>query len=345
MTLYKEYIDGLSTLQKLKPGRVHDYTILIILSIIVLLLAVLWLTPWVQTAQGSGVISTPNAEKRLQAISALVPGQIQQWHVSEGQSVKQGQALVTLIDQDQDLIHRLQQDLDALELNRDAATRALAVSERDLERKQLLLEQGIASARERDQAQIKVEEARAKLTSAETKINQAKTKLARQSTQTKYAPQDGVVTRLKSGGGATVVKAGDVLATFIPDDVKRSVVVDINGLDAPLVTPGRKVRLQFDGWPVIQFSGWPSSSIGTFGGVVDFVEPVASTHGRFRVWISEDPQEPPWPGKEFVRLGSQVKAWILLEEVKLGYEIWRQLNKFPPKFTTDITNGDTANTQ
>jgi hypothetical protein len=118
------------------------------------------------------------------------------------------------------------------------------------------------------------------------------------------------------------------------------VVIEVNGLDAPLIQPGRKVRLQFEGWPVFQFSGWPSQAIGTFGGVVDFVEPVANANGRFNVWVKQDPADIDWPNSDFVRLGSNAKGWVLLEEVKLGYELWRQLNNFPPKFTqTDVTNG------
>ena len=340
MTLYKDYIDGLDTLASLRPKRSVDYTLVIILSVMLLLLGFVWLTPWVQTAQGNGLISTPRAENRLQAISALVPGQIQQWHVTEGQQVKQGDPLVTLVDRDQHLLSRLQEDIKALHLKRDAIQGTLVTNRQDLQRKQELFEQGISSARDRDQAQIKVQDTLTKFAGVETKINEAETKLARQSTQTKYAPQDGIVTRLKPGGAATVVKAGDVLATFIPNNVERRAVVEVTGLDAPLVTPGRKVRLHFDGWPVIQFSGWPSSSVGTFGGVVEFVEPMASANGKFRVWITEDPADQAWPGNEFVRLGSQVKAWVLLEEVRLGYEIWRQLNKFPPNYSASSSKGD-----
>jgi hypothetical protein len=108
--------------------------------------------------------------------------------------------------------------------------------------------------------------------------------------------------------------------------------MNVNGLDAPLVTPGRHVRLQFDGWPVFQFSGWPSAAIGTFEGIVEFVEPIADANGNFKVWVRETTTDRPWPNDRYVRLGSRVKGWVLLEEVKLGYELWRQLNSFPPKY-------------
>jgi hypothetical protein len=126
------------------------------------------------------------------------------------------------------------------------------------------------------------------------------------------------------------VNSGDILGQFIPADAKRSVRVTVRGLDAPLVKPGAKARLQFEGWPVFQFSGWPGAAIGTFGGEVVYVEPVANSTGDFNVWIRPDENDVPWPAESSARLGSRVKAWVLLEEVRLGYEMWRQLNNFPP---------------
>jgi hypothetical protein len=105
----------------------------------------------------------------------------------------------------------------------------------------------------------------------------------------------------------------------------------INGLDVALVSPGRKVRLQFEGWPVVQFSGWPSVAVGTFGGIVKIVEPNVSPNGRFRILVTQDPNEA-WPDRHFLRFGAKAKGWVLLNTVPLGYELWRQLNNFPPEF-------------
>jgi hypothetical protein len=33
-----------------------------------------------------------------------------------------------------------------------------------------------------------------------------------------------------------------------------------------------------------------------------------------------------------VRFGSKARAWVLLDEVSVGYELWRQMNNFPPNF-------------
>jgi RND family efflux transporter MFP subunit len=329
MTLVRDYVNKSEVLNELKLKGSGRRFLLMILLLIIIGLAVLWLTPWVQTAYGIGTVSTLSAQDRTQAISALVPGQIKEWHVIEGQRVKKGQIIVTLEDQDPNLIARLKLRLNAVEQQREAAEISAKAAEQELKRKQNLLDQGITSARERDEAQIKLQDSLTKLASIDADLNAARTALSRQSTQTKRAPADGVITRLVAGGVATSVKTGDMLASFVPDNVTRSVVIEVSGLDAPLIQPDLPVRLQFDGWPVFQFSGWPSQAIGTFGGYVSFVEPVANAQGNFNVWVHEDPKEP-WPNSDFVRLGSRAKGWVLLGEVKLGYEIWRQLNNFPP---------------
>jgi len=338
MSMYDHYMKGMSTLNSLSPHNTSKAAIYIILGLIIAAVAALWFTPWVQTAQGMGIVSTLSPEDRRQAISALVPGQIETWHVKEGMSVEAGDPIVTLRDQDSDLIERLQAELFAKKQQQTAASVALQAAQQDFERQERLLAQGLVSPRQRDQNQIKLQEAKAKAASAEAAVNQAQTRLARQSRQTKVAPEAGVVTQLFSAGVATTVSSGDVLARFIPKDVERAVIVKVNGLDAPLIQSGRSVRLQFDGWPVFQFSGWPSTAIGTFGGRVDFIEPMANADGTFNVWIKEDVTTGAWPNENFVRLGSQAKAWILLEEVRLGYEVWRQLNNFPPDYPSNLIN-------
>jgi hypothetical protein len=188
----------------------------------------------------------------------------------------------------------------------------------------------LVSPRTAEAAQIKVQELRAKASKTEEDINKVNMILDRQSTQTKVAPQDGTISRLISAGSSSLVSPGDVLAWFIPDGVKRVVMIKVNGLDASLIHKGRKVRIEFEGWPVFQFSGWPNNAIGTFGGNVAFVDPVADAQGFFTVWIEPDANQPPWPDETSARLGSRARAWVLLEQVSLGYEQWRQLNNFPP---------------
>jgi len=150
------------------------------------------------------------------------------------------------------------------------------------------------------------------------------------------APRDGVILRVNAGDAATFVNAGEVVATFVPDNVARAVEIFVDGRDVALVQPGAPVRLQFEGWPAVQFSGWPSVAVGTFDGRVMAVDPSAQPDGRFRVLVTEDEDaETPWPDERFVRFGSKARGWVLLGTVSVGYELWRQLNNFPPSLPPD----------
>lgn len=154
-------------------------------------------------------------------------------------------------------------------------------------------------------------------------------RLARQSTMQLQAPIDGTVLRLLSGTGNAFVKAGDPLLVLVPDTVDRAVELWVSGNDMPLVSEGRPVRLQFEGWPAVQFTGWPSVAVGTFGGKVALLDATDDGTGRFRLLVRPDDGEP-WPAGLYLRQGVRVNGWVLLDQVKLGYELWRRFNGFPP---------------
>lgn len=174
------------------------------------------------------------------------------------------------------------------------------------------------------------DEARTKVALAEKELTEAVTKLERQKTQTVVAPRDGYVLRVHAANSADLLSQGDPLIELIPVTDALAVELWVRGNDAPLITPGRKVRLQFEGWPAVQFAGWPSVAVGTFGGVVEVVDARGGPDGRFRTLIVPDPDEPDWPEERFLRQGARASGWVLLDSVSLGYEIWRQLNAFPP---------------
>lgn len=163
---------------------------------------------------------------------------------------------------------------------------------------------------------------------ADAERAKAGVKLSRQQQMKVRAPRNGTIARVLVKQGSEFVKAGDPLALFVPDASKRAVAVWIDGNDVPLVHPGRDVRLQFEGWPAVQFSGWPAVAVGTFGGKVDFVDATADADGRFRVVVVA--QNDAWPQSRYLRQGVRGNAWIMLNQVSLGYELWRQLNGFPP---------------
>lgn len=142
------------------------------------------------------------------------------------------------------------------------------------------------------------------------------------------APQDGFIVRAMKSGIAETIKEGDAICTIMPQISDVAVEMYVKAMDVPLISKGRKVRVQFDGWPALQFSGWPSVSVGTFGGEVRVIDYVNSLPGEFRILVVPDKDDQLWP--EQIRIGSGTKGWVMLENVPLWYELWRQLNGFPP---------------
>lgn len=152
------------------------------------------------------------------------------------------------------------------------------------------------------------------------------------------APQSGYITRaLRTGIGETV-KEGEELLTIVPDHGDLAVEVYVNPIDIPLIHSGEKVRLFFDGWPALVFSGWPGISFGTFGGIVVNYDRVISPNGKFRLLVAPDPDDHPWP--DAVQQGSGAVGMALLNTVPVWYELWRQINGFPPDFYTPTQNSD-----
>ena len=131
----------------------------------------------------------------------------------------------------------------------------------------------------------------------------------------------------RAGIGETI-KEGDAVCTVMPEARDLAVEMYVKAMDVPLISKGRKVRIQFDGWPAIQFGGWPNVSVGTFGGEVSVIDYVNSQPGEFRILVVPDKEDESWPAQ--LRMGSGTKGWVMLDNVPLWYELWRQLNGFPP---------------
>lgn len=180
-----------------------------------------------------------------------------------------------------------------------------------------------------------IESARGAIAAARQDVLRLETQINRQATMEVKAPRDGTVIRLLVTDGS-FLKAQSPVAILVPESDRRLVELWVRGNDVPLIQPGRAVRLQFEGWPALQFSGWPSVAIGTFGGAVYRVDKTDDGKGRFRVLVEPNPDvrkdgsRIEWPGNEWLRQGSKAKGWVLLDTVSLGYEVWRQLNGFPP---------------
>lgn len=144
------------------------------------------------------------------------------------------------------------------------------------------------------------------------------------------APQKGQVVQAKKAGINEIIKEGEMVVEIIPQDVQLAVEVFVEPFDVPLLTVGQKARFIFDGFPAIVFSGWPQSSIGTFGGKIIAVETNRNINGKFRVLLIEDPEDRPWPPS--LRIGAGALSFALLKDVPVWYELWRNINGFPPEF-------------
>lgn len=218
-----------------------------------------------------------------------------------------------------------------------------AVAEVDRAKAAINAERNSRSVLEADQSKIEtdfkasIEDARAsrasamaEIASANAELQRTDVRVSRQSHQLVRAPREGMILRLLAQPGGEVLKAGDSVAILVPVTDQPVVELYVNGNDAPLITPGRQVRLQFEGWPAIQFVGWPSVAVGTFGGKVMLVDSTDNGQGKFRVLVAPDPKDEPWPSSQWLRQGVRANGWVLLNEVRVGFELWRQFNGFPP---------------
>ncbi len=151
------------------------------------------------------------------------------------------------------------------------------------------------------------------------------------------APQSGYITKtIKKGIGETI-KEGTDIATIMPSNVDLAVEIYIKPQDLPLIKNGDPAQLRFDGWPAIVISGWPESSTGVFSGTIVAIDKYISDNGYYRVLLSPNNIKKEWP--QNLSVGTGANGFILLKEVPIWYEIWRQLNGFPPDFyQTDLEN-------
>ncbi|SMG06366.1 HlyD family secretion protein [Arenibacter troitsensis] len=144
------------------------------------------------------------------------------------------------------------------------------------------------------------------------------------------APQSGYINKALQGGIGETFKEGGRLVGIMPAEYDMAVETFLEPLDLPLIHIGEKVRIQFDGWPAIVFSGWPNISYGTYGGKVVAVETFISENGKYRVLLAPDPDDEPWPTQ--IRVGSGANTFALLDDVPIWFELWRQVNGFPPNY-------------
>jgi multidrug efflux pump subunit AcrA (membrane-fusion protein) len=143
------------------------------------------------------------------------------------------------------------------------------------------------------------------------------------------APIEGIVTQAIKVGIGENISENTPLATIVPTTWNKAVEFYVSPINLPLMKPGAEVRFLFDGWPTVIFSGWPQLTYGTFGGEIQAVDNHISPNGKYRVLVAETSKEK-WPDE--LRVGSGAQGIALLNKVPVWYELWRQLNGFPPDY-------------
>lgn len=141
------------------------------------------------------------------------------------------------------------------------------------------------------------------------------------------APQTGMLAKVKKQGIGETVKEGTPLATIVPTAYELAVELYISPMDMPLIHEGSQVMFQFDGWPAIVFRGWPNTSYGTFSGKVIAIDRITNENGKYRILVAPGEE---WP--QNLRAGTGARGIALLNTVPVWYEMWRQLNTFPPDY-------------
>ncbi|WP_010518076.1 HlyD family secretion protein [Croceivirga radicis] len=157
------------------------------------------------------------------------------------------------------------------------------------------------------------------------------------------APQSGYINKAIIGGIGETFKEGQKLLGIMPASFDMAVETYVSPIDLPLLQIGDEVRIQFDGWPSIVFSGWPNVSVGTYGGKIVAIENFISDNGKYRVLLAPDPEAEAWP--EQLRVGSGANTIALLQDVPIWFELWRQLNGFPPNYYQNVKQTETAKTK
>lgn len=392
--------DNLYSLRAIRSPRAGFILAQWFMGIGVVLIAFMFV-PWQQNVRGTGKVTALNPANRPQTVQSIIAGQIQEWHVKEGDKVSKGDTIVTIGEVkdkyfDPALLTRMQEQINAKrssiyakEQKVAALHRQIAAQQNELsqkssqalakleaekvkrenfkslyDRNKLLYEAGNIPLTKFQEIEYKYRGSNADYANAQTEIQRLKaeytdkisksesdlnntraeifeaeaeiSKLTNEYTNvtvrtSQYqllAPQDGYVVRaIKTGIGETI-KEGEAICTVMPQTLDMAVELNVKAMDVPLISKGRRVRIEFDGWPALQVSGWPSVSVGTFGGKVEVIDYVSSTPGEFRILVTPDHAGEKWP--EQLRIGSGIKGWVMLDDVPVWYEIWRQLNGFPP---------------
>ena len=318
--LRERYLGQIKAMESVSLPQWHWITSRLLIGAICLIMALLWFIPWTQTAFGDGQVDTPFPSERIQSISALVPGQIRTWHVTEGQAIRTGDPIVTLVDSDPELIQRLESQLAAANQQRIAMEQAIATETTNLDRQQRLRDQGLKSQRDLELVQLEIQKLSAEAAKIDAEISRLQVETARQSLQTKVAPSDGTILRLKSSGNATYVNAvklfdlvGKKIATPFPL-ITYAEAMEKYGSDKP--------DLRFDMLMVELTDLLPNTgfkvfqSIATSGGCIKAINVTGKSDQMSKNMLQEEMAKKVVPS-----LGGKGMAWMRVENGELQSNI------------------------
>ena len=156
------------------------------------------------------------------------------------------------------------------------------------------------------------------------------TDIARYNTSEAIAQKDGYVVKVLVNDKNRYLSKGESVIEFAPEVGVRTVLLKVSDFNMPLIKKGLPVRIMFYGWPAMQVAGWPKVQYGTYGGIIEKVDPIAYEKGFYYAYIVENPKEP-WPSNEILRLGTRATVWVRLSTVSIWYQLWRMMNALPPK--------------
>lgn len=318
-----------------------------------------------QVKAGDLIVELQDLEKDF-----LPPEVIELTQSSRSALAQNQQAYLSKADSVQDSIDNLQDNLnDSLNSAQQSlrvAQTDLKTAKLNLQRTLTLASKGLSSERDKElaiqserkaegdlrKAEIELEKIRSKTLSEITKLQSEKasslaeaakaademakadlklsTAKVRKEISLVKSPRDGIVVRLYKRGPGETFKENEAIAIITPQTQDQAVELFVKDIDAPLISVNKPVRLQFSGWPALQFAGFSNSvHIGTFGGKVAVVDNVDFGGGKYRILVVPDPDQPAWPSADYLRPGTQAAGWIILKTVPLGYELWRRFNGFP----------------
>ncbi len=236
-------------------------------------------------------------------------------------------------------LEKLKKDLDVAVAELASAEFEVTSAHKEVDAKKHELEQKRSEAETKiDYARAMEQDALGMQASVQKEMREMEIKLSEFKQFKITAPRDGTIYRLPVFERGQTIKEGEYLFTIVPDSSERAVELFVDGNDIALIHVDDHVRLQFEGWPAIQFSGWPSVAVGTFGGKVAKIDPTDDGLGKFRIQVIPE-QDAEWPTNQYLRQGVRANGWVMLQRVTLGYEIWRQLNGFPPVISK-VEKGD-----